>query len=129
MARARPSIRVTRFSDLATNPARAMQSYLVLVGCAKRRQTIRQGDLARQLGYKGTGHAFRPMLGHVQRYCAQALLPCLTAIVVTEKGDPRPELDEALGPVHRVQEAVFSFDWHAIAPPTVEQLVEAWAAG
>ncbi len=120
--------RATRFSDLASNPARALQSYLILIGCARRRQSIRQSELAQQLGYKGTGHAFGPMLGHVQRYCATAGLPCLTSIVVSETGDPRPGLDPSLGPVHRVQHAVFAFDWYAILPPTVEQLAEAWAA-
>ncbi len=120
--------RVTRFGDLANNPARALQSYMILIGCARRRQSIRQSDLAQQLGYKGTGHAFGPMLGHVLRYCAHAGLPSLTAIVVGETGDPRPALDESLGPVHRVQNAVFSFDWYSIVPPTVEQLAEAWAA-
>lgn len=123
-----PSMRAARFADLATNPARALQTWLILIGCARRRQSIRQGDLARQLGYKGTGHAFGPMLGHLERYCAHAGLPCLAAIVVTGKGDPRLALDDALGPAHRAQEAVFSFDWYAVAPPTVEQLAEAWSA-
>ena len=43
---------IHRFDDDPTNASRALQCYLVLIGCAARRETINYGGLAKRLGYK-----------------------------------------------------------------------------
>ena len=53
-----------RFDQLSSAPARALQTYLVLIGCAANQQTITYAKLADRLGLLTPTWLFAP-LGHL----------------------------------------------------------------
>ena len=52
------------FRDHPTLAARALQCYLILIGCAGRRETITYSMLGEKLGYR-PNHAAGVMGGHI----------------------------------------------------------------
>src|SRR5687767_10772169 len=84
---------VKEFADDATNASRSLQCYLVLIGCAHRRETITYRGLAKLLGYEkpegGRGSTGAGVVGHrlddLMRWCRQEGVPPLTSIVVNEE--------------------------------------------
>ena len=104
------------FKDNPTLRDRALQIYLILIGDAKRRETITYGVLAGLLGYGTGGHSgggvMADRLGPIMRWCARNALPALTSLVVNqETGTPGEGLttvsDDAF-PAE--QQRVFKFD-------------------
>jgi hypothetical protein len=108
---------------------RALQAWQYLIGKAYNRQTIRYGELAKQLGYSDS-RPLSSILGHIMFYCQQNELPPLTIIVVSKDGTPGEGFTDAdPNEFHRRREDVFNYEWYAIAPPSIEQFREAWEKG
>ena len=96
---------------------RLVKTYLILVGAATWRQTIRYADLANQTGVavQGVGQlCLRP----VSRFCEDNGYPDLTVLVVSRStGEPSEgQFDPAT--LYRIREAVYDFPWTDYAPPT-----------
>jgi hypothetical protein len=70
--------------SMFTNASRALQCYLVLIGCAARRETATYIWLAEKLGYSGGQHIMGDRFGPLMFWCKQNDLPALTGIVVRE---------------------------------------------
>ena len=97
---------------------RVVKAYLILVGMATRRQTIRYGDLADEIGVPPPGVG--TYLDHLYyRFLKKNDFPDLSAIVVN-KGTGEPAEGHFLGYPER--EKVYDFPWLDYAPPTVEEL-------
>jgi hypothetical protein len=121
---------IQKFDDIRTNPARALQVYLILMGAAKNRQTLTYRGLADtlQFGGKGAG-VLAHILGHIMYWCHEEGLPSLTSLVVNkESGLPGPGLS-APADVNSERERIYEYDWYAIVPPAMEQLAAAYARG
>ena len=115
---------VKHFNEDPTFALRGLQIWLILIGKASNRQTLTYGQLSELLGFEGAG-TLAGMLGHVVYYCQQNDLPPLTALVVNQNsgrpGEGYPGTDPDLD-----REAIFSFDWYGIYPPTVDELSKAY---
>ena len=119
---------IQKFGDIRTNPARALQVYLILIGAAKNRQTLTYGALADMLGFQGAG-VLAHILGHIMYWCHEESLPSLTSLVVNkESGLPGPGLS-APADVNSERERIYEYDWYGIVPPTMEQLEAAYSRG
>jgi hypothetical protein len=78
-------------------------------------------SVCRKASFKKGSRVSGKILGHVARYCEKEGLPPLTALVVKmHKGVPGPKFNRPLPNADREQ--VFSWDWYAIFPPTLEEL-------
>ncbi len=116
---------VRKYSKNSTNPNRAHQIWVILVGAAWNRQVLTYKLLSQWIGYKGPG-VLDKTLGHIMHYCHQNKLPPLTTLVVNEKnGKPGGGLSKSKNTVAD-RERVYRYGWYAIFPPTPEQLKEAW---
>jgi hypothetical protein len=112
-------IRFDQHSSVAT---RALQIYLILIGCAVSERVITLARLANLMGYPGPDGVFTP-LEHLAGWCRREGLPSITSLVVRdESGVPGLELtippEEVLSRQHRARR----FDWYAIMPPSVAEL-------
>jgi hypothetical protein len=108
-----------------TEPAWALRSYLVLIGCAADRQTVTYDDLARRVK-RGCPNLLPEPLALITRWCERHSLPALASLVVERATRlPAPGFT-AVGrdEIPREQERVWDFDWYAILPPATEELVE-----
>jgi hypothetical protein len=121
---------IHRFEDNPTNASRALQCYLVLIGCAARRESVTYAWLAEKLGYQKGQHVMGDRLAPLMFWCKQNNLPALTSLVVREDTG-MPGLGIYLDPseVPGAQQKVYTFDWYAIVVPTVDELEEATAKG
>jgi hypothetical protein len=102
-----------------------LQAYLTLIGCAADRQTVTYDALARRIKCGGPNLLAKP-LALITRWCQHHSLPALASLVV-EQATGLPALGfAAVGrdEIPREQERVWAFDWYAIFPPTIEELVE-----
>lgn|ERR1043166_3076449 len=118
-----------RFDEDPSHPSRARQIYLILIGCAHRRETTTYSALAHLIGYGDAQHVMGDRLAPIMYWCQQNDLPPLTNIVVREDTG-LPGLGLA-GPdaLPAAQQRVFRFDWYGVVPPTVEELREALRTG
>jgi hypothetical protein len=64
-----------------TEPAWALRSYLVLIGCAADRQTVTYDDLARRVKRGGPNLLAKP-LALITRWCVRHDLTALASLVV-----------------------------------------------
>ena len=79
-----------RFDQLSSAPARALQIYLVLIGCAANQQTITYTKLAERLGLLTPTWLFPP-LSHLAEWCLHEGLAPLTSLAIAEDtGMPGP---------------------------------------
>jgi hypothetical protein len=108
-----------------TEPAWALRSYLVLIGCAADRQTVTYDDLARRVKRGGPNLLAKP-LALITRWCERHDLPALASLVVERATRlPAPGFTTVgRDEIPREQERVWDFDWYAILPPAIEELVE-----
>jgi putative restriction endonuclease len=120
-----------RFDDDSerSNPSRALQVYLVLIGNAMRRQTTTYNELAHAIGYGNARHVMGDRLGPIMYWCQQNDLPPLTSIVVREDTGLPGAGFVSPAEVPAEQQRVFNFDWYSIIPPTVDELREALKRG
>lgn len=62
------------FDTDPTRPKRAVQIWLILIGCAYNRQTLTYSDLASRIGY-GDVRPIGKVLNHIYKYCELHNLP------------------------------------------------------
>ena len=118
-----------RFDEDPTYRNRALQIWLILIGCAARRETLTYGMLVRRMGLHGVMPPLHHQLGHVMYYCQAHGLPPLTVLAVNRQtGRPGGGLDLAHDQFDRSREMVFRFPWYEIVPPTPEELNAAYQA-
>lgn len=111
-----------RFEQLSSAPARALQIYLVLIGCAVNQQTIVYTKLAQRLGLL-TPTWLPSSLGHLADWCLREGLPPITSLAIADDtGEPGPGYPLPLDSLSAQQARVRKFDWYAIVPPTVADL-------
>lgn len=116
-----------RFSEIKTQPTRALQIWQILIGKAHNRQTMTYGELADLLGFKGAG-ILGGMLAPIMFYCEKHGLPPLSSLVVNqETGLPGEGLTSPSN-LHAEREAVYRYDWYGLYPPTPEEFMEATPA-
>jgi hypothetical protein len=114
-----------RFSDESTSAGRALQAWLILTGCAARRETLTYTQLCQRMGSGGV-RTVGKILGRVMYYCQAASLPPLTILVVN-KNTGRPGVGLALYNDRDVlRERVYKHDWYGMVPPTPDELATAW---
>ena len=104
-------------------PAKAgsgVRAWLILIGAAENRQTIRQHDLGDRAALR-SARAIARTLERVSNYCRTRGLPPLDALAV-HAATGRGQADENGADAGAVREAVFDFDWYAVRPPTDEEL-------
>jgi hypothetical protein len=105
-------------------PTRALQAYLVLIGCAWNNQLITYGKLSQnQMEYGDGGILDRP-LGCIMGWCFEQGLPPLTVLVVNkDHGLPGAGLGTVKGGnFPAAMQQVFKFNWFSILPPELEML-------
>ena len=112
-----------QFQNDSTHATRALQVYMILVGCAANQQTIQYRQLGEKMRF-GYGPILAGPLERIMNWCTRERLPALTAIVVEkETGLPSSGLtavQENAFPAE--QQRVFAFDWYSIFPPTLDEL-------
>lgn len=97
---------------------KVVKTYLILIGLAARRQTIRYGDLAGELGVAPPGVGV-PLTDLYDGFLKRNCFPDLTGIVVNkETGETAG--GRFLGYPER--EKVYDFPWLDYAPPTIAEL-------
>ncbi len=98
------------FNPHASQPARAVQAWQILVGCAMNRQTTTYEGLSKLMFGKPAAGVLAGILGHVAYFCNESHLPALTAIVVNAAtglpGDDIPVDD--LARLNEIREIPFS---------------------
>jgi hypothetical protein len=109
----------------STEPAWGLRAYLILIGCAADRQTVTYDALARRIKRGGPNLLGKP-LALITRWCQHHNLPALASLVVEQAtGLPAPGFAAvSRDEIPREQERVWAFDWYAIFPPTIEELME-----
>jgi hypothetical protein len=115
---------IQRFADTPSKASRALQCYLILIGCAHRRETTTYKGIAKLLGYEkpeggpgstGAGVVGK-MVGDLMWWCRQNELPPLTSLIINEEtGLPGVGVRVDLAEVPLAQQKVYEFDWYAIA--------------
>jgi hypothetical protein len=113
------------FSEVRTNPYRALQLYQILIGLAYNRQTMTYGQLAEVVGFKGAG-VFAAKLGHIMFWCDQEALPPLTVLIVNQETGLPGEGLTTPEDLHSQREEVFNHPWYDLVPPTVAELEAAF---
>jgi hypothetical protein len=102
-----------------------LRAYLILIGCAADRQRVTYDALARRIKRDGPNPLAKP-LALITRWCQNHSLPALTSLVV-EQATGLPASDfvaVSREEISREQGRVWAFDWFAIIPPAIEELVE-----
>jgi hypothetical protein len=111
-----------RFDQISSAPVRALQIYLVLIGCAANRQTITYAKLSERLGLL-TPSWLPPSLSYLADWCLHEGLPPLTSLALADDaGVPGPGYPLRLESLPAQQSRARRFDWYAIMPPTVADL-------
>jgi hypothetical protein len=111
-----------RFDQMSSAPVRALQIYLVLIGCAANRQTITYTKLAERLGLL-TPSWLPSSLSYLSDWCLHEGLPPLTSLALADDaGVPGPGYPLPLESLPAQQSRVCKFDWYAIMPPTLADL-------
>lgn len=113
------------YSSDSVPEERAQQAWLVLTGCARKRETLTYTQLCKLMEY-GNPHAMGRILGRVMYYCQAADLPPLTILVVNMRTG-RPGVGLALyNDRDALRERVFNYPWFMIVPPTPAELATAY---
>ena len=111
-----------RFDQMSSTSARALQIYLVLIGCAANQQIITYSKLAERLGLL-TPTWLPSSLGHLADWCVREGLPPITSLAVTdETGAPGAGYPLPLESLAAQQSRARKFDWYAIVPPSIGDL-------
>jgi hypothetical protein len=111
-----------RFDQLSSAPARALQIYLVLIGCAANQQTITYTKLAERLGLLTPTWLFPPP-NHLAEWCLHEGLAPLTSLAIAEDtGMPGPGHPLPRESLAAQQNRARKFDWYAVLPPALSDL-------
>jgi hypothetical protein len=113
------------FGDQTDQPSKALRAYLVLIGCAERRENLTYGQLCERINVPDRRQIGR-ILGHIAYWCHDNGLPNLNVLAVNQDtGEPSDgypgDQDFAAQ-----REQVFATDWSAILPPTPDELKQAF---
>jgi hypothetical protein len=113
---------IRRFSEKSSDhyDARVIQSWQILIGFAKRRETVTYGDLSVLMLGKWAPRSKAMRLGQLLSYCKLRGLPQLPVIVVTAKSKSKRPAELApysWAEVENEQKRVFDFDWYDVFPP------------
>jgi hypothetical protein len=112
-----------KFNPSSNAPDRAVQAWLILVGCAMNRQTLTYDRLAKAMYGRRAAGVLNKILGHIAFYCKDEGLPLLTSIVVKKnRGAPGGGIPIDLARIDSERERVYKTDWFNIYPPTAEEL-------
>ncbi len=121
---------VRRFSEHPEANNRSLRIWLILIRMAPARQTTTFGELAELIGMNRRFPL--PVAGFLEpiaALCDQNGLPPLTALVLSANGKTPAGLVVWLQrfgqTLPQAQQAVFTFDWYNIFPPTPEEFGEA----
>jgi hypothetical protein len=97
-----------------------LRTWLILIGAAGNRQTLRDGDVAERAGIR-SARAVARTLGRISALCRAYGLPALDSLVVNARTG-RAHSDASDTDAGAAREAVFDFDWYAVRPPSNEEL-------
>jgi len=112
----------TRFAQFSSASARALQVYLVLIGCAANQQVLTYARLAELVGLHTPAWLFAS-LERLADWCQKEGLPPLTSLVVAEDtGVPGNNYRLPLHELAAQQNRARKFNWYAIVPPTMAEL-------
>ena len=107
--------------DAPSGSGRTLKAYLVLVGHAGRRETITYGTLGRKI--EETPKKVKAHLRLIFDYCERNRLPRLVTLVITEtSGEPGDHYPGPKDSIYVDREAVYTYDWLELVPPTVDEL-------
>ena len=115
---------VTKFAELP-DPwwGRVLQTYLILVGHATRRETTTYPTLAKQLGTER--QSINALLRPLSKYCERNHLPRLSVLVVSAiNGEPGRDSPGPRESIYTERENVYKYPWLLDVPPTIQQLME-----
>ena len=98
----------------------ALRIWVVLVGAAHHRQTLRYGSLPELIGFSGMLPWFDYSFDRVTHYCLQNGLPQLTALAVDRNGRPNRSAPTPSGNFDEERERVYDHRWYGMHPPTLE---------
>ena len=116
-----------KFNPTASQSARALQAWQILIGMATNRQTVTYETLSNLMYRKDAAGVMAQILGHIAFFCEDAELPALTSIVVGKgRGTPGPGIPLDPTRVDQQREEVFGYDWYDVYPPTEDQLRTAY---
>ena len=111
-----------QFDQLSSAPARALQIYLVLIGCAANQQTITYTKLAERLGLLTPTWVFAP-LSHLAEWCLhEGLAPLTSLAIADDTGMPGPGHPLPRESLAAQQNRARKFDWYAVLPPALSDL-------
>lgn len=94
----------------------------VLISCAANRQTIRYGQLAKEIGLRRGAFLLGPYLDGVADYCCANSLPDLTTLVVNKETGKSTRTRVEPAKVAEERERIFLTKWFKVTPPTLEEL-------
>jgi hypothetical protein len=118
-----------RFSPHASQSARAVQAWQILVGKAMNRQTVTYERLSELMFGKSAAGVLDRILGHVAFFCMAENLPPLTSIVVGKwGGTPGAGIPVNQSDMDAERERVYRDNWYDVHPPTAEDLKSAYEA-
>jgi len=105
---------------------RALQIYLILIGCAQRRQLITYGELTIVLGMDArAAQSIGFHLGRIKAYCERECLPELNLLVVNETtGKPGNGAAAANKDLPTEWHVIFRCRWFQLPVPTEAELQE-----
>jgi hypothetical protein len=106
---------VRNFNPTASQAARAVQAWQILVGMATNRQTVTYEGLSEAMFGKRAAGVLAQILGHVAFYCIDNDLPPLTSIVVgKQRGSPGEEIPVDRVTIDEQRENVYRYDWYDV---------------
>lgn len=111
------------FHPNSTREERALQAWIILVGVATRRQTIRYAALAQPMFHSKALRHMGPILGHIAAYCKENKHPDLNCIVVNTRGRAGSSIPRDSD---RLREKVFDYRWYDFMPPSPIELKAAF---
>ena len=118
---------VRRLDENPTVPERSLRIWQILASKAMNRQTMTFTELTQILNFGGDGAGLHHSLNLLNRYCQSNDLYYLTILVVrVDTGEPGEGYPGDRDRLNVDRERVFNFPWFSIAPPTLEQLEQAY---
>src|SRR5712691_1274142 len=98
------------FNPTSNHPARALQSWQILISRAMNRQTITYKELSLLMYQKPAPGVLDKILGHIAYYCRDNGLPPLTATVVgMTRGTPGADIPIDHATFDRERERVYGY--------------------
>lgn len=111
------------FNPTASQAARALQAWQILIAHAMNRQTLTYEGLSKLMYQKSAAGVLNKVLAQVAFVCIERELPPLTSIVVGKhRGSPGDHIPVDLSTIDSERERVYAHDWWNERPPTEQAL-------